>query len=393
MPEASAPAASPAPLPPPRLPTASLRARLFAPARTPLWSAAFAIFAALLLCFLAILATGKDPLAGYGWMLQGAFGGPRPLGETGLKGAVLVLTGLSVAVAFTVGLFNIGAEGQMIWGALAAAVAGRSLPLPAPLAVPAALLCAALAGALWGLIPAVLKTARGVHEVISTILLNWIAIHLVHSWLVAGPLAVAASANSDISVAGTAPIRPEAHLPRLLASTGSRLDLGLPIALGLAVFTWWFLTRTRRGFEWRAAGANPEAARAQGVPTARCVQEAMLFSGALAGIAGGLLILGTEHRYPGVFRTGYGFDGIAVALIGGGTAPGAALAGLFFGAIRAGATRLQLVGIHPSFAELIQGLAVLLVAAPRLFAPLLNRLRGPVTKISSAATPADGSAT
>ena len=138
---------------------------------------------------------------------------------------------------------------------------------------------------------------------------------------------------------------------------------------------WFLLTRTARGFEWRAVGAGADAARAGGIPNGRRICEAMALAGALAGLAGGLLVLGTEHKYPGVFRTGYGFDGIAVALIGGATAPGTVLAGLFFGAVRAGATRLQLVGIHPSFAELIQGIAVLLVAAPRLFAPLLVRLR------------------
>lgn len=360
----SAPPAAPRPL----------RATLFAPRLEPLWTALLALTAALALSFLAILALGGDPVTGFGGLASGAFGGLRPLGETALKGSVLILTGLSVAVAFKVGLFNIGAEGQLIWGALAAAVAGRHLHLPAPLAVPAALLSAALAGGLWALIPALLKTRRGVHEVISTILLNWVAIHLVHDWLVAGPLA-ATSGNADVSIAGTGPIRAEAELPRLLGG-GSRLDLGLFVSLALCLFVWWLLSRTRRGFEWRAVGAGSEAAHAQGVPVGRCIAEAMALSGALAGVAGALLILGTEHRYPGVFRTGYGFDGIGVALIGGGTAPGALLAGLFFGAVRAGATRLQLVGIHPSFAELIQGLAVLLVAAPRLFAPLVARMRG-----------------
>jgi len=353
----------------------TLREALFAPARAPLWSALFAVLCALCIAFLAILLSGKNAAAGYADLLEGAVGGARPLGESALKGSVLVLTGLSVAVAFTVGLFNIGAEGQLIWGALAAAVAGRALPLPAPLAVPAALLCAALAGGLWGLIPALLKTKRGVHEVISTILLNWVAIHLVHGWLVSGPLAVA-SANADVSIAGTAPIRDAAGLPRLFASSGSRVDLGFPIALGLAALIWIFLSRTRRGFEWRCVGAGPDAARAQGIDNSRCIAEAMFISGALAGIAGALIILGTEHRYPGVFRTGYGFDGIAVALVGGISAPGSVLAGLFFGALRAGSTRLQLVGIHPSFAELIQGLSVLFVAAPRIFTPLVTALRG-----------------
>src|SRR5207302_5032644 len=148
-----------------------------------------------------------------------------------------------------------------------------------------------------------------------------------------------------------------------------------PVALACAAAAWFCLTRTRMGFEWRAVGTGAGAAEASGVPIRRRVCQAMALSGALCGLGGALLILGTEHRYPGVFRTGYGFDGIAVALIGGATAPGAALAGLFFGALRAGSTALQLVGIHPSFAELIQGIAVLLVAAPRLFAPLLIRLR------------------
>ncbi len=352
---------------------ADLRARLFAPARDPLWAALLAIGASLLLCFLAILATGKDPIAGYGWMADGALGGLRPLGETALKGGVLILTGLSVAVAFSVGLFNIGAEGQLIWGALAAAVVGRALDLPAPLLIPAALGAAALAGGLWALIPALLKVGRGVHEVISTILLNWVAIHLVHGWLVSGPLA-ARTGGEHVSVAGTAPIRAAAHLPRLLPE--GRLDLGLPLALLCALAVWAIFRHARKGFEWRAVGASAEAARASGIPVGRRICEAMFLSGALAGLAGSLLILGTEHRYPGVFRTGYGFDGIAVALVGASSAPGVVLAGLFFGAIRAGATRLQLVDIHPSFAELIQGLTVLLVAAPRLFAKLLSKLRG-----------------
>jgi simple sugar transport system permease protein len=354
---------------------AELRARLFTAAREPLWAALLAVFASLLVCFLAILATGKDPAAGYAWMAEGALGGLRPLGETGLKSGVLIFTGLSVAVAFSVGLFNIGAEGQLIWGALASAVAAAHLDLPGPLVIPLSLLAGALAGGLWALIPALLKVGRGVHEVISTILLNWVAIHLVHGWLVAGPLAARTAAHGEhVSVAGTAPIFPAAHLPRLLPE--GRLDLGLPLALLCAAAVWALFRHTRHGFELRAVGSGAEAARAAGIPVGRRVCEAMFLAGALAGLAGALLILGTEHRYPGVFRTGYGFDGIAVALVGSGTAPGVVLSGIFFGAIRAGATRLQLVGIHPSFAELIQGLSVLLVAAPRIFAPLVKRLRG-----------------
>ena len=348
-----------------------LRARLFTSARDPFWGAVAALLLSLAVSFLAIAATGRDPVAGFAHLFSGAFGGPGPLGETALKASVLLMTGLSVAVPLTVGLFNIGAEGQLIWGALAAAVVGR-LDVPGVLAL--ALLAAGAAGGAWGIIAGLLKVRRGVHEVISTILLNWIAIHLVQGWLVPGPLA-AASSGAHVSVAGTEAIRPEAWLPRLVP--GSRLDLGFALALSLSAVVWFLLTRTRRGFEWRAVGAGREAAIAAGIPAGRRICEATALLGALAGIGGALLILGTEHRFPGVFRTGYGFDGIAVALVGSGSAAGTAVAAIVFGAMRAGATRLQLVGIHPSFAELTQGLAVLLVAAPRIFQPLLARLRAP----------------
>ena len=350
----------------------SWRERLLAPGREPVWGSSLAVLVAVAASFLVVAASGKDAALGFAYLVEGAFGGPGPLGETALKSGVLVLTGLSVATAFTVGLFNIGAEGQLIWGALAAAVVGHALDVPALLLVPASLFAAGGAGALWGLLAGALKVYRGVHEVISTILLNWIAIHLVHGWLVPGPLGASGSGTS-VSIAGTEAIRPAAWLPRLLP--GSRLDVGLPIALACATLAWFVLTRARIGFEWRAVGTGAGAAEACGIPIRRRICQAMALSGAFAGLAGALLVLGTEHRYPGVFRTGYGFDGIAVALIGGATSPGVVAAGVVFGAVRAGATRLQLAGIHPSFAELIQGIAVLLVAAPRLFAPLLVRLR------------------
>jgi len=328
-----------------------------------------AVAAALTVSFLAILLTGKDAVGGYGRMLDGAVGSPMALGETGIKTAVLTCTGLSVGLAFVVGLFNIGAEGQFIAGALAAAVAGHALRLPAPLHVPVALLCAGAAGSLPALLAAWLKVKRGVHEVISTIMLNWVVIYLVHDWLVVGPLK-APSSGAEVSSSGTAQIQATAELPRFFAD--SRLDLGLPIALTFGLLAWLLLSRTVLGYELRAVGANIEAARTAGIPVARRIYLAMGLSGAIAGIGGAFLILGTEHHYPGVFRTGYGFDGIAVALVGGGHPLGVIAAAGFFGALRAGATRLQLVAIHPSFAELIQGLTVLFVAARGLFAALFE---------------------
>src|SRR4051812_12766498 len=237
----------------------SLRARLFAPKLT---GAILAVAIALAVSFVAILVSGKDAPLGFAYLFEGAVGGWGPIGESAIKGSVLVLTGLSVAIPFTVGLFNIGAEGQLIWGALAAAVVGRAFDLPAPILVPLCLGAAALAGGLWGALPGALKALRGVHEVISTILLNWVAIHLVHGWLVAGPLAAPGS-GSAISMAGTAPIQLAAHLFRPFR--GSRLDLGLPLSLAIAWGGWFLLTRALRGFGRGATGAGAGEARASGV--------------------------------------------------------------------------------------------------------------------------------
>ncbi|WP_375761181.1 ABC transporter permease [Corallococcus exercitus] len=294
----------------------------------------------------------------------------RPLGEAAMKAALLTLTGLSVAVAFKVGLFNIGAQGQMIWGALAAALVGAHVSLPGVLHVPLALLAAAVAGAAWASIAGVLKLKRGVHEVISTIMLNWVAVSLVDNWLVIGPLRAVAEGASSIT--GTAEILPSAQLPRLLGD-GSRLNLGFPLALAAALGVWVWLSRTRSGYETRAVGLTPEAARAAGIPTLWRAGGAMALAGALAGLAGAVLVLGTEGRYPGSLGAPYGFDGIAIALIGNNHPLGAALSAAVFGILRAGGTRMQLLGVHKSFPELIQGFALLFVAGRMVWLALLAR--------------------
>ncbi|MCP3103249.1 ABC transporter permease [Myxococcus sp. K15C18031901] len=308
----------------------------------------------------------------------------RPIGEAAMKAALLTLTGLSVAVAFKVGLFNIGAQGQMLLGALAAAVVGSHVELPALLHIPAALLGAALAGAAWAGIAAALRLYRGVHEVISTIMLNWVALRLVDNWLVVGPLRGVAQAGASIT--GTAEIHASAALPRLLGDV-SRLNLGFPLAMLAAVAVWLWLERTRTGFETRAVGLGDEAARAAGIPVARRAGLAMALAGALAGSAGAVLVLGTEGRYPGTLGAPYGFDGIAISLIGNNHPLGVALAALFFGAIRAGGTRMQLLDVHKSFPELIQGLALLFVAGRLIWLSVLRRRRAPAPVLSAPTAP------
>ncbi|MDP1822560.1 MAG: ABC transporter permease [Archangium sp.] len=295
----------------------------------------------------------------------------RPLGEAATKAAILTFTGLSVTVAFRVGLFNIGAQGQLVVGALTAAVVGAKVEAPAFIHVPLCLFAAALAGALYALGPALLKLKRGVHEVISTIMLNWIAVSLVDNWLVVGPLR--AATTGDNSISGTDQIQATAELPRLLGET-SRLNLGIVLALVAAVLTWVFLTRFTRGFEWKAIGLSQDAARAAGINVDRGFLEAMLLAGAFAGLGGAVLILGTELKYPASLGAPWGFDGIAMALIGQGHPLGVLAVSTLFGGLRAGGTRMQLFGVHKSFPELIQGLALLLVAARLLWDKLLDRM-------------------
>lgn len=345
------------------------------------------IVTSLAVCFVAIavLRGGLEvALDAFLTMTWGAFGDVprfletgasgallRPLGESGTKAALLTLTGLSVAVAFRVGLFNIGAQGQLMVGALAAAVVGAGVALPAVLHVTLCLLAAAAGGALYALGPALLKRHRGVHEVISTIMLNWVALALVENWLVTGPLR--AETLGDNSIAGTAQIHPSAELPRLLGDV-SRLNGGLLLAVAAAVVLWLWLSRFVGGFEWRAVGANPHAAKAAGVEVGRSLVSAMLVSGALAGLAGAVLILGTEQRYPATIGAPYGFDGIAMALIGNGHPLGVLATSVLFGGLRAGGTRMQLFGVHKSFPELIQGLALLLVAAKLVWERVSHRV-------------------
>jgi ABC-type uncharacterized transport system permease subunit len=295
----------------------------------------------------------------------------RPLGEAATKGALLTLTGLSVAVAFRVGLFNIGAQGQLLVGAIAAAAVGAwHVELPGIVHVTLALLAAAAVGAAWSLIAAALKLWRGVHEVISTIMLNWVALNLVENWLVIGPLK--AHASGDNSISGTAQILPTAELPRLLPDS-SRLNWGFFIAMGLALLVTLWMQRTTAGFESRAVGLSEKAAEAAGINVGRRLLEAMAVAGALAGLAGGMLILGTELKYPATLASSYGFDGIAIALIGQGHPLGVVATALVFGALRAGGTHMQLYGVHKSFPELIQGLALLLVAAKLFWQRLLEK--------------------
>jgi ABC-type uncharacterized transport system permease subunit len=303
---------------------------------------------ALLACTGALF--GASPVTLLRVLVRGSVGSPYAIGDTLLQSVPLLLTGLSVALAFRAGVWNIGAEGQFITGALAAFCVGRWMPAGIA-GVLAALLAAFIAGAFWGSVASLMKLWRGAPEVLTTILLNFIALHLL-GWCVNGPLREASAQypQTDRLPEGTA----------LPAMGPTHLDAGLPLALLICVAVYWLLYRTTAGLRLRAAGHNAAASRWAGIDVPAETTRAMAISAGIAGIAGAIELLGVTHRLYEGFAVGYGYSGIAVALLAQ-LHPLATLASaLFFGALSTGAGELQrAAGVSASLAILGQALVIL----------------------------------
>lgn len=305
---------------------------------------------------------GGGPGVFFAALAEGAFGGWGRLTATLVKVAPLLLAGLAVAVPLKAGLFNIGAEGQMYVGALAAVAVALCAPaLPAWALVPTVIASGAAAGALWGALAGVLKGRWGVHEVVATIMLNFIALHAT-AWLVTtGPLA------DPRGLARTPEVPQAARLPVVFESGIHGLSAAFFIALAAAVVAWWFISRTVTGYRLRAAGGNPLAASRHGIRSARMTLTAMAAGGAFAGLAGALEVAGVQYSVSAAFSPGYGFDGIAVALVAGGNCLAVPAAALLFAALRAAGTALQLdAGLSPQLIYVIEAVIVIAVAIPAL---------------------------
>nr|WP_281372967.1 ABC transporter permease [Kineococcus aurantiacus] len=285
----------------------------------------------------------------------------RPISETLVNATPLVLAGLAVALAFRVGLFNIGAQGQIIVGAVAAAWVGFALDLPVVLHLLVALVAGVAGGLVWGGVVGLLKARTGAHEVITTIMLNYVAVNLL-TYLLSVHGFQRAPYTQAISeqVAGTA------VLPKLLGSS-LRVNLGLLLAVLAAVFVWWLFDRSRLGFRLRAVGANPDAARTAGMDVGRLQVVSMALAGGLAGLAGATQVLGVTGSVTGSVAGNIGFDAITVALLGRNNPYGIIAAGLLFGGMRAGAVQMQSVtGVPVDLVGVLQALVVLFIAAPAL---------------------------
>jgi len=302
----------------------------------------------------------KFVLDGYAGLFLGAFGTQKAIIGTLVRATPLIFAGLAVALAFRCGLFNIGVEGQLALGALFAAWVGVNLTgLPAILHLPLTLLAGALGGFLWGMIPGALKARTGAHEVITTIMLNYIAAQIA-GYLLTGPWR---DPNPTNVTAQTSKIADAARLPMLLPG----LHWGVVLAFLAAVAVWYFLWKTTWGFEIRTVGANASAAKYAGINVARNIILAMALSGMLAGLGGAVQVSGVNYRSTLGFNIGYGFDGIAIALLGRTTPLGVVLAALLFGGLRNGATLMQFrTQISADIISVIQALILIFVAAEQI---------------------------
>jgi general nucleoside transport system permease protein len=326
-----------------------------------------AVFTALVIGGIIIWLAGGNPIQAYVGLFQGAFGSAKALSETAVWATPYILAGLAVALAFRGGLFNIGAEGQLALGAVAAAWVGYALPsllgiaIPAIIHIPLAIGMGILFGAIWAAIPGALKAYTGAYEVINTIMMNYIALNTV-SFLLNGPMKDKAPNNV---IARTPEIALTARLPVIFPDL--RVNWGFILALFCAWLVWYLLWKTTLGFEIRTVGANPDAAKYAGINVKWLITLTMAFSGALAGLAGAIEVVGLNYRHELGFSLGYGFDAIAIALLGKTHPAGVVLAAILFGGMRNGATRMQfLTQIPVDIISIIQALILLFVAADEI---------------------------
>ncbi|CAN5743741.1 ABC transporter permease [soil metagenome] len=318
-----------------------------------------AIVVAFVIGAIIVLATGNNPVAAYVALFQGAVGDSSAIGRTLLNATPLIFTGLAVAVAFRAGLFNIGGEGQLYIGAITAAALGVSLSFLGFLAIVPVLGACIVTGFLWGAIPGFLKARFGAHEVITTIMLNFIAINLA-TYLALNTF------SDDGLVPGTAIIDPAVRIPVIGLGLG-RANFGLLVALAAAVVVYLLLWRTRLGFRIRAVGLSPGAANYAGMSIGTNTVLALAIGGALAGLGGGVEVMGVYGKMSIPFVSNLGFNGIGVALLGRNHPAGVVLGALLFGGLASGAQELQFATDVPlDLADVLLAVILLLVTATKL---------------------------
>lgn len=307
-----------------------------------------------------------NPLDAYKQLFNGVFGKPKFMVWCLIYAAPLIFTGLSVAFSFKTGVFNIGAEGQFVVGSLTACVLGILIKAPAIIHVLLCFLGAALAGGIWGAIVGVLKIKKGVNEVLSYIMFNWIAFYLSNFVVNLSIIHKDGGGEATKDIAATARILAPKSI---IAATGaSAANYGFILAIIFAVIVWFIINRTTLGFKLRAVGFSNTAAQYAGIDTGKSFLTAMAFSGALAGIGGAVQLMGMSGRisqFSG--QEGYGFQGITVALIASSNPIACIFAGIFYGAMKYGGGKLSLVNAPAEVVDIIMGIIILFIAISSLF--------------------------
>ena len=318
---------------------------------------------------------GISPIAAYGRLIEGIFGKPKYIAWSIVYASPLILTGLSVAFSFKTGVFNIGAEGQFVVGSLAAVVVGSCLNLPPVIHVIACALAAMLAGALWGTFVAILKVKKGINEVLSYIMFNWIAYYLSNYMVNTEWLHNEGNAEATKDIKATASIICPDFITKLTDCKNT--NWGIVIAVVAAIVIWFIISKTTLGFQLRAVGFNKNAAEYGGINSNAAVMKAMAISGAMAGLGGMVQLCGMGSRisqFAG--QEGFGFEGITVALIASSNPIGCIFSGLFYGMMKYGGTKLTLIKAPSEVIDIIMGVIVLFIAISHVFRHLLNKKKG-----------------
>ena len=318
------------------------------------------ILLGLLVGAIVLIISGNNPLVAYGAMINGIIAKPKYIAWTIIKATPYILTGLSIAFAFKTGLFNIGAEGQFIIGALVATLVGYGMELPAIIHIPLTIILAAIAGGLWGAIAGFLKSKFGINEVIATIMLNWIAFYL-SNFMVSTSFISVENSESSVSILESASIK--INSLKSLVGPATPVNWGIILTLILVFAVWFILTKTTLGFELRAVGHNKDAAEYAGIDVGKSILKSMAIAGLLAGIAGAIQVMGVTHNITVLAaQEGYGFDGIAVALIANSNPIGVIFSGLLFGAFKYGGIKMQSIGAPSEVINIVIGSIVFFIA-------------------------------
>jgi simple sugar transport system permease protein len=324
-------------------------------------SPAGAVVIALALAAVAMIVAGVSPVDGFSALFTGALGGRNQIAETLVQTTALLFPALGVCLAFRAGLFNIGAEGQLLIGGLFAGAVGAHYPMPGFIAFIVLLLCGMVGGGVWGAIAGVMRAKFAANEIISTLMLNFVAFFFA-SYMVVGPLRSPLASGAE-----TAPLPPSNWLPVLIPDT--RLTVALLVAAACALVLHFVFNQTVFGYDLRAAGDAPEAARRNGVNMARMNVTALALSGAIAGLGGATIVTGVLHRFNTSLSPGYGYTAIAVALVGDLNPLWICLAAFGFGILESGGLAMQASAQVPKDAiRVIEGLIIVVLAARRYVA-------------------------